>query len=24
MTPPADEQRDVEYMAAGFPYKALR
>ena len=23
MTPPADEQRDVEYMAAGFPYKSL-
>ena len=24
MTPPADEQEDVEYMAQGFPYKSLR
>lgn len=24
MTPPADEPDDVAYMAAGFPYKALR
>ena len=23
MTPPADEQRDVEYMAQGFPYESL-
>ena len=23
MTPPADEQEDVEYMAQGFPYKSL-
>ncbi len=24
MTPPADEQEDVEYMAQGFPYKSLK
>jgi hypothetical protein len=24
MTPPDDEQEDVEYMAQGFPYKSLR
>ncbi len=24
MTPPADEQEDIEYMAQGFPYKSLR
>lgn len=24
MTPPADEQEDVTYMAQGFPYKSLR
>jgi len=24
MTPPDDEQEDIEYMAQGFPYKSLR
>ncbi len=24
MTPPDDEQEDVEYMAQGFPYKSLK
>lgn len=24
MTPPADEQEDVEYMAQGFPYRSLK
>jgi len=24
MTPPADEQNDIDYMARGYPYKALR
>ncbi|NLT77816.1 MAG: hypothetical protein GXX98_14945, partial [Planctomycetes bacterium] len=23
MTPPADEQEDIEYMAAGFPCKSI-